>query len=444
MAHVVIIGNGVSGITTARHVRKMSDHKITVISSETEHFYSRTALMYIYMGHMKYEHTKPYEDWFWKKNKIDLVFAHVNGVDFKNKTLSMSKGSSIHYDKLVIAAGSKPNKFGWPGQDLDGVQGLYSYQDLEQMEKRSAGLKRAVIVGGGLIGIEMAEMFATRNIPVTFLVREKSFWSRVLPKEESAMINRHIKSHHIDLRLGDELDTINDNGSGSVKSVTTKKGETIECGFVGLTVGVSPNLDFLKDTDLKIDRGVLINEHQETNIDDVYAVGDCAQHITPPQGRRPLEQIWYTGKIQGENCAKNICGKSSVYDPGIFYNSAKFFDIEYQIYGDVPVPEPEGISSLYWEHPDGQKAIRLVYEESSEPTIIGFHLMGIRYRHNVCEKWIMNKASIGRVIRELKAANFDPEFYKTYEEVFPRLYEDRFGESVEQKSLRSLKKLIFK
>ena len=73
MKHVVIIGNGIAGITAARHIRKGSDFMITIISSETDHFYSRTALMYIYMGHMKYEHTKPYEDWFWKKNRIFVV-----------------------------------------------------------------------------------------------------------------------------------------------------------------------------------------------------------------------------------------------------------------------------------------------------------------------------------------------------------------------------------
>ena len=72
MEHIVIIGNGIAGITTARHIRKRSDHRITVISGETEHFFSRTALMYIYMGHMKFEHIKPYEDWFWEKNRIEL------------------------------------------------------------------------------------------------------------------------------------------------------------------------------------------------------------------------------------------------------------------------------------------------------------------------------------------------------------------------------------
>lgn len=443
MSHIVIIGNGISGITTARHVRKLSNHQITVISAETEHFFSRTALMYIYMGHMAYENTKPYEDWFWAKNRINLLHDEVTSVDFDKKELKMARTLPIKYDKLVLATGSKPNKFGWPGQDLDGVQGLYSYQDLESMERHSENLKRAVIIGGGLIGVEMAEMFHSRGIPTTFLVREKSFWNKILPNEESAMVTKEIASNHIDLRLGEELSEIVNDGHGKVKSVITKKGETINCGFVGLTVGVSPNIAFLKDGGLHIDRGILINEKQETNIPDVYAVGDCAQHTNPPAGRRNLEQIWYTGKIQGENCAKNICDKESSYDPGIFYNSAKFFDIEYQIYGEVIVPQPDDVASLYWEHSSGKKAIRIVYEKNSL-AVIGFHLMGVRYRHEVCDEWIRERTSLKTVVKNLKAANFDPEFYETYEHEFRAKFKQATGQEVKQSPLKSLQSIIFK
>ena len=158
MEHIVIIGNGISGVTAARHIRKHSDHKITIISAETDHFFSRTALMYIYMGHMKYEHTKPYEDHFWKKNRIELKRTYVHQIHPEEKEVECTGGERLAYDKLILAVGSKPNKFGWPGQDLDGVQGLYSYQDLEQLEKNAPNnkqCKRAVIVGGGLIGIEL-------------------------------------------------------------------------------------------------------------------------------------------------------------------------------------------------------------------------------------------------------------------------------------------------
>ena len=92
MNHVVIIGNGVSGITAARHIRKLSNKKITVISSETDYFFSRTALMYVYMGHMKFEHTQPYENHFWRKNKIDLLKAYVQQVHTSNKRVELDNG----------------------------------------------------------------------------------------------------------------------------------------------------------------------------------------------------------------------------------------------------------------------------------------------------------------------------------------------------------------
>ncbi len=103
MNHIVIIGNGISGITTARHIRKLSDHKITIISAETDHFFSRTALMYVYMGRMKFEHTRPYEDYFWEKNRISLKRAIVNALDHANILILYSDGDTMKYDKLVLA-----------------------------------------------------------------------------------------------------------------------------------------------------------------------------------------------------------------------------------------------------------------------------------------------------------------------------------------------------
>jgi NAD(P)H-nitrite reductase large subunit len=418
MEHIVIIGNGISGVTTARHIRKLSNKKITIISAEHDYFFSRTALMYVYMGHMKFEHTQPYEKWFWKKNNINLKKGFVENVSHSEKKLIFSNGEIMVYDKLVIATGSKPNKFGWPGQDLDGVMGMYHKQDLDNLEKYAPNnkvCKRAVIVGGGLIGIELAEMLHSRHIPVTFLVRESSFWNGVLPKGESAMINREIISNGIDLRLGVNLKEIKDNGSGKVKSIViTETGEEIACDVVGLTAGVSPNINFLKESGIELGRGVKVNKYLETNIKDIYAIGDCAEQHEAIDQRRPIEAVWYTGRMMGETLAQTICENKTKYQPGHWFNSAKFLDIEYQTYGWVWAQPKENEASFYWEYKDGKKCIRINYDKNTHE-FIGINTFGIRMRHEFFDSVLTNKKSVHYVLEHLADANFDPEFYRLHE-----------------------------
>ena len=417
MQHIVIIGNGISGVTLARHIRKLSNKKITIISAESEHFFSRTALMYVFMGHMKFEHIKPYEDDFWKKNNINLVHKYVEEVDTNSKNVIFSDESILSYDKLVIASGSKPNRFGWKGQDLYGVFSLYSKQDLEKVEELAVGCERAIVVGGGLIGIELVEMLLSRNIPVTFLVREKSFWSSVLPTEDSELITKHILAHGVDIRLDTNLDEIISDGFGNVKSIVTDKGETINCCMVGLTVGVSPNIDFLRNSYIEIDRGVKVNRFLETNIKDVYAIGDCAEQHEPIGNRKTIEAVWYTGRMMGETLAQTICGKPMQYNPGHWFNSSKFMDIEYQTYGWVMANPLENEAQIYWEHSSAQKAIRISYDKKTDE-FLGINTFGLRLRHEFFDTVLNEKKSVGFVIENLKLANFDPEFFTThYEEI---------------------------
>ncbi len=413
MEHIVIIGNGISGITLARHIRKLSDKKITIISAESEHFFSRTALMYVFMGHMKYEHIKPYEDDFWKKNNIELVNAYVKEVVTTDKKIIFADDSTLQFDKLVIASGSKSNRFGWKGQDLYGVFSLYSKQDLEKVEELSIGCQRAIVVGGGLIGIELVEMLLSRNIPVTFLVREKTFWSSILPKEDSELITKHILAHGVDIRLDTNLDEIISDGFGNVKSIVTDKGETIDCCMVGLTVGVSPNVDFLKSSNIEIDRGIKVNRFLETNIKDVYAIGDCAEQHEAIGNRKTIEAVWYTGRMMGETLAQTICGKPMQYNPGNWFNSSKFMDIEYQTYGWVMANPLENEAQIYWEHSSALKAIRISYDKNTDE-FLGINTFGIRLRHEFFDTILNEKKSVGFVIENLKNANFDPEFFTSH------------------------------
>lgn len=370
--------------------------------------------MYIYMGHMAYENTKPYEDFFWKKNKIDLVFDHVEKVETGAKSLQLKSGNRIDYDTLIIATGSRSNKFGWQGQDLKGVHSLYSYNDLLQIEANTKKTNHAVIVGGGLIGIELAEMLLSRNISVTFLVRETEFWNNVLPLEEANLISRHVRSHHVDLRLQHELQTIQADETGCVRSIVTLSSEVIECQFVGLTVGVSPNIEFLKNSDIEIRKGVLVNEYLQTNVRDIFAIGDCVERTYDLPGRRTIEQVWYTGRMMGEVVAQTICGEMTRYEPGPWFNSAKFFNIEYQTYGNVGATFKPEEEDFYWEHPSGLKAMHMVWNKSSRQ-FLGINTFGIRLRHECFDRWLREKRTITFVVDNLREANFDPEFFSRHE-----------------------------
>lgn len=382
------------------------------------------------MGHMKFEHTQPYENWFWKKNRINLKKGYVNKIDTKIKTLHFEEGDTLQYDKLVIATGSKPNKFGWKGQDLEGVMGMYSKQDLDNLEKHAPNnevCKRAVVVGGGLIGIELAEMLKSRKIPVTFLVREASFWNGVLPKGESEMLNNHIRDHDIDLRLSSNLKEIKPDANGKVKSIIIEEtGEEIACNVVGLTAGVTPNIDFLKDSGIETNKGVKVNRFLETNIKDVFAIGDCAEQHEAIGNRKSVEAVWYTGRMMGETLAQTICGNRMEYQPSHWFNSAKFFDIEYQTYGWVWAQPKENETHFHWKHPNENICITVAFDKNTK-AFLGINTFGIRMRHEIFDKWLTEKRNVDYVMRHLKDANFDPEFYKAYEDDILRQYNTEFN-----------------
>lgn len=441
MKHIIIIGNGISGITAARHIRKNSDFKITVISNESKYFFSRTALMYIYMGHMKFEHTKPYEDWFWKKNNINLIFNTVTKINPLDNSINFKDNTTLNYDDLIIATGSKPNKFGWPGENLKGVSGLYNLKDLQNIEDYTKNCKRGVIVGGGLIGIELAEMLRSRNIPVTFLVRENLFWNKVLPNQEAEIITNHIIEHGVDLRMNTNLKTINKGDENKVTSATTiENNETITCDFVGLTTGVSPNIDFLKNTKIETNRGVLVNEHLKTNFENIYAIGDCAEIKSPNNNRKSIEAVWYTGRMMGETVAQTITGNKIHYKPSHWFNSAKFFDIEYQVYGVVNSEEYLNPSSSHfkWKHP--KKPISMSVEYNlNDLTFLGVNTLGIRLRHDTIEKLLNNNGSIIEFISKLEEVIFDPELSQNHKQSITKKFNIEFNVDLNPKKKKRFK-----
>jgi NAD(P)H-nitrite reductase large subunit len=421
--HVVIIGNGIAGSTAARTIRKLSDHRITMISAESDHPYSRPALMYVFMGHLTFEHTKLYEDFFWKKNRIDLHRATVERIDPSSRTVHLVGGVRLAYDELILATGATHNMFGWPGQDLKGVQGFTNLSDLTSLEARVKHTRRAVIVGGGLIGVEVAEMLRSRGIDVTFLVREDRYWKSVLAQEESETVEQHIRDHGVDLRTNTELLEILGQ-AGTAIGVRTTSGTVIDCETVVITAGVHPRTDLAQRSGINVGRGILVDDRFRTSAPNIFAIGDCAER---PNGH--VDLLWYSGRAHGQHVASVVCGSDQPYHKEDFYNSAKFFDIEYSTYGHVAhhfepwerratLPDGSTISTSpscwLWQGADGRRLLRIAHYHD---TVIGFNALGIRLRASQCHLWINQRASLADVLAGLKLADFDPEFFTTMRDI---------------------------
>jgi NADPH-dependent 2,4-dienoyl-CoA reductase/sulfur reductase-like enzyme len=425
-ARVVIIGNGIAGITAALELRAESkDAHITVVSDETELFYSRTALMYVYMRELQFADTVVHPRQFYKKRGINLAFTKATAIDCNRRVVETADGAALPFDYLLLAPGSKPRMPGVPGETLDGVQGLYGKQHLETLERNTQKkISRAVIVGGGLIGVELAEMLNKRKIPVTFLVRDQLYFRSIFPEAEAQLVTDEIRRHGIDLRLDTKLKAIAGDAGRNVAAVVTDKSERIECNLVGLTVGVEPKLELAAGTPIKTSRGFLTDTNLATSAPGIFAAGDAAE-VTLPGGKPQVQQLWYTGRMQGRlaglNLARSISGRPLVdYDPGIFFNSAKFFSLEYQTYGVVPAGA-SAQDSLLWHTSEQKKLIRIAFGAGGgEPFVTGFNVLGIRYRHEVCEKWIREKTPLAKVVASLSEANFDPEFYPHFENEMKR------------------------
>ena len=411
---VVIVGNGVAGSTCALELRRLRpEAHITLVADETPHHYSRPALMYLYTGQLRLPDLKPHADAHWAAQNIALVQARATALDPAARALHLDTGAALPYDALLLATGSVSRRPSCPGQELTGVQTFYSLTDVGLMQQLTQGISRGVVAGGGLIGIELAEMLHSRRIAPVLLVRDGHYWASVLPPAEGALVQQQLAENHIEIHYNTELAAILGDAQGRVRAVQTTAGTELPCQWVGLAVGVQPNLS-LTAPGLATDKGYLVDNHLQTSLPHVYAAGDCAQLRTPAPGQVAIEQLWYTGRAQGHTVAHTLAGQATAYQRGPWFNSAKFFHLEYQTYGHAPAAPQPGMASGFWQHASGHHALRLYYAADAPHQLLGINALGVRLRHDVCDAWLRAATPLAQVLHEWPRAAFDPEFARRH------------------------------
>jgi NADPH-dependent 2,4-dienoyl-CoA reductase/sulfur reductase-like enzyme len=394
--------------------------EIAIVTDEHDHLFSRPALMYVFAGQMTLRDTEPYDRGLFDRMRFTRVRGRVAGLDAPARRLRLESGADLSFDRLLLAAGSRARPAPWPGADGPGVHAFVTLRDLERLDAEARPGRRAVVVGGGLIGVEVAEILAHRGLRVTFVIRETWYYPVALERREAALVADHLRAHGIDVRLGAAVEEVRRGAAGAVAGVRVA-GADVACDLVVAAIGVVPNTEFLAGGALALapSGAIEVDEALRTNLDAVWAAGDCA-NVSWIDGTRRPEQLWYTARDQGRAAAASMAGDAVAYRRTAWYNSAKFFDLEYTTAGWVPAsldgenrPAARAAGMREWFHhvPGRMASERIVCDGDR---VVGFNMLGGRWDHEPLLRWIGERRELDWVVARLAQAQFDEELAGRY------------------------------
>lgn len=354
MVKHLIIGFGAAGATAAEAIRREQEQaEITILNGEGTPFYLRLDLEKILNGEST-EEIIPYGDRHWEDKNIRLLNdravrilpdkkivetaveekviaeAGVSPARPERKTVETAGGETLSYDSLLIASGAKPRKLNVSGEDLKGVHTYRTLKDAQRILNSRESVKRAVIIGGGILGMELARAAVNFGWRTTLLVREAHAGSPLLDKSGGEFILKAMHRKGVGVIFGDEV--LDFQGKGEkLAAVRTKGGRTLEADFAGVCIGVVPHVDFLEESSL-LREGKLIVDASLKAAEHIFAAGDCA--VVETGERRIGCSSWNIAVTQARTAAANMCGGDAVWSPGVVFNTDAFFDQEFVMIGD--------------------------------------------------------------------------------------------------------------
>jgi 3-phenylpropionate/trans-cinnamate dioxygenase ferredoxin reductase component len=352
----IIVGGGLAGAIAAQTLREEGfDGRITLLGEEPHRPYERPPLS---------------KDYLQGKTDRDSIFAHpepwyadhavelrlgtaVTSLDPAARTVTTASGEQLGYDKLLLTTGSTPRHLSVPGADLDGVHYLRSVDDSERIKAGFARAHRAAIIGAGWIGLETAAAARNAGLEVTLLERSELPLLHVLGPEAAVIFADLHRDHGVDLRSQVAVAQLAGK-NGSVTAVILNDGSRIEADMVLVGVGITPSTQLAATAGLKVDNGILVDEHLRTSDMNIFAAGDVANAYNPRLGRHIRVEHWANARRQGATAGKAMLGQDAVdARPSYFYTDQ--YDLSMEYTGDIG---PSGYDQvIFRRYPDSAQLI---------------------------------------------------------------------------------------
>ena len=341
MKQFIIIGNSAAGISAVEAIRQRDkDSKIIVISDEDYPAYCRCLISYYLAGDIKEDKILYRAESFYRENNIELFLnKKVMRIDPKKNRIICEDKTQFNYDTLLIATGASP-KF----PEIKGIKkrGVFSFRTIKDTKDISGLLpvtKVACVLGGGLIGLKAAYGLKKRNVEVKVIIKSKQVLSQMLDFEAASFVQRKLEENGIEIILGQDVDEII--GNGDIKAVKLDSGKAFESSLIIVGKGVSPNIDLIKETEIKFNEGILADNSMQTNMPNIYTAGDVCESFDVALGQFSMNALWPVAVEQGKIAGANMSGDKLNYAGSLGMNSLEFFGLPVISLGIYKVKEAD-------------------------------------------------------------------------------------------------------
>ena len=330
----LLIGGGVASGEAAKQIRQKSpEASITLVGQEGHRPYDRPPLSKEFLRGEKSREELVFDpEEYFREQNIDLVLgAAVGKLDLDSKTAVLDIDESIRFEKALIATGGRPVRLEVPGGELEGVHYLRTLDDSEAIAAEAGHGKRAVIVGAGFIGMEVAASLAQRGVQVSVIEPLPHIWPHFADPTLARYVQDHCSRRGVSFHTGETVAELR--GKARVSSVVTGSGMEIPCDFVCVGIGIVPNVELAERAGLEVDNGIVVNEYLQSSHPDVYAAGDVANYVDPVFGKRRRVEHWGHAEYCGQLAGLNMTGAEDQYRL-MTYVWSDIFDLHLEFAGD--------------------------------------------------------------------------------------------------------------
>ena len=303
----VVVGDGVAGSSAAETLReKAPEAEITVITDEGEALYNRILIKEFAKGKLPEAPISIHDaDWYAERDIELSLNTHVTGVDTDEKVVRVYEGDDVPYDKLLVATGGTPRQLPVDDSDADGVHHFWTFQDARAIGKDVETADTGVVVGAGLLGVDLAAVSGARGLDAHFLMRGDRWWRYALSPDGAEIVHDALRERGVTPVFGSGVDHF-ETEDGHVTAAVDPDGDRYEADFVGVAVGLDMNTACLRGSGVERDGGVLVDEYMQTSVEDVYAAGDLTRFHDTIVGERAQNGSWGSAKEQGRIAAVNM------------------------------------------------------------------------------------------------------------------------------------------